>query len=152
MKGNCADLHLGGVVKLPGLTASSWATRPLPRSRTGQGITSPVTPTRAKRPPPPCKAGFGGLSDDTTAGTVARHNGPVERAGWRVATGRARFIRVLGGWSRSGQRPYRHDSAVTGRGWRSHPEGAGPPEAGQVRRRAWGPSGARRAKPGGVRD
>ncbi|HCO2414110.1 TPA: hypothetical protein N7N82_004786, partial [Escherichia coli] len=39
--------------------------------------------------PPPCKAGFGGLSDDTTAGTVARHNGPVERAGWRVATGRA---------------------------------------------------------------
>ncbi|HAE1467949.1 TPA_asm: hypothetical protein G3A11_23665, partial [Salmonella enterica subsp. enterica serovar Infantis] len=92
------------------------------------------------------------LSDDTAAGTVARHNGPVERAGWRVATGRARFIRVLGGWSRSGQRPYRHDSAVTGRGWRSHPEGAGPPEAGQVRRRAWGPSGARRAKPGGVRD
>ncbi|EHY7371155.1 TPA: hypothetical protein ACG616_004115 [Escherichia coli] len=89
MKGNCADLHLGGVVKLPGLTASSWATRPLPRSRTGQGITSPVTPTRAKRPSPPCKAGFGGLSDDTTAGTVARHNGPVERAGWRVATGRA---------------------------------------------------------------
>ncbi|WP_413181761.1 hypothetical protein [Escherichia coli] len=71
MKGNCADLHLGGVVKLPGLTASSWATRPLPRSRTGQGITSPVTPTRAKRPPPPCKAGFGGLSDDTTAGTTA---------------------------------------------------------------------------------
>ncbi|ECC7837967.1 hypothetical protein DDU77_20475 [Salmonella enterica] len=36
MKGNCADLHLGGVVKLPGLTASSWATCP----------------------PPPCKAGF----------------------------------------------------------------------------------------------
>ncbi|HAB1026824.1 TPA_asm: hypothetical protein GB115_18445, partial [Salmonella enterica subsp. enterica] len=69
----------------------------------------PVTPTRAKRPPPPCKAGFGGLSDDTAAGAVARHNGPVERAGWRVATGRARFIRVLGGWSRSGQRPYRHD-------------------------------------------
>ncbi|EDW8175013.1 hypothetical protein BBR18_004703 [Salmonella enterica subsp. enterica serovar 4,[5],12:b:-] len=60
MKGNCADLHLGGVVKLPGLTASSWATRPLPRSRTGQGVTSPVTPTRAKHPPPPCKAGFGG--------------------------------------------------------------------------------------------
>ncbi|MDC9184918.1 hypothetical protein PSJ59_24375 [Escherichia coli] len=54
------------MVKLPGLTASSWATRP-----------------------PSCKAGFGGLSDDTTAGTVARHNGPVERAGWRVATGRA---------------------------------------------------------------
>ncbi|MDL7279011.1 hypothetical protein QS594_24860, partial [Escherichia coli] len=50
-----------------------------------------------KRPPPPCKAGFGGLSDDTAAGAVARHNGPVERAGWRVATGRARFIRVLGG-------------------------------------------------------
>ncbi|EAA1702782.1 hypothetical protein DMM22_24020, partial [Salmonella enterica subsp. enterica] len=75
MKGNCADLHLGGAVKLPGLTASSWATRPLPRSGTGQGVTSPVTPTRAKRPPPPCKAGFGGLSDDTAAGTVARHNG-----------------------------------------------------------------------------
>ncbi|EBG7945436.1 hypothetical protein FJI00_23375 [Salmonella enterica] len=109
MKGNCADLYLGGVVKLPGLTASSWATRPLPRSGTGQGVTSPVTPTRAKRPPPPCKAGFGGLSDDTAAGAVARHNGPVERAGWRVATGRARFIRVLGGWPRSGQRPYRHD-------------------------------------------
>ncbi|KAB0874949.1 hypothetical protein FZI38_22435, partial [Cronobacter sakazakii] len=54
-------------------------------------------------------AGFGGLSDDTAAGAVARHNGPVERAGWRVATGRARFIRVLGGGSRSGQRPYRHD-------------------------------------------
>ncbi|XSY98270.1 hypothetical protein ACNF2I_22810 (plasmid) [Escherichia coli] len=41
-----------------------------------------MTPTRAKHPPPPCKAGFGGLSDDTAAGTVARHNGPVERAGW----------------------------------------------------------------------
>ncbi|EAY5785939.1 hypothetical protein PK24_21995 [Salmonella enterica] len=55
MKGNCADLHLGGVVKLPGLTASSWATRPLPRSRMGQGVTSPVTPTRAKHPPLPAK-------------------------------------------------------------------------------------------------
>ncbi|EBM1570751.1 hypothetical protein DU633_24245, partial [Salmonella enterica] len=44
---------------------------------------------QGEAPPPPCKAGFGGLSDDTAAGTVARHNGPVERAGWRVATGRA---------------------------------------------------------------
>ncbi|EBO9297409.1 hypothetical protein S380_21915 [Salmonella enterica] len=96
MKGNCADLNLGDVVKLPGLAGSN----------------------RETRPPPPCKAGFSGLSHDAAAGTVARHNGPVERAGWRVATGRARFIRVLGGWPQCGQRPYRHVSAgVAGRYW-----------------------------------
>ncbi|EFT2498076.1 hypothetical protein N7X13_004341 [Salmonella enterica] len=69
-----------------------------------------MTPTRATRRPPSCKAGFSPPSDDAAAGTVARHNGPVERAGWRVATGRARFIRVLGRWPQRGQRPYRHDT------------------------------------------
>ncbi|WP_371905031.1 hypothetical protein [Salmonella enterica] len=72
--------------------------RQLRRSQPGRRgqIAGPCGIKPGDAPTPPCKAGFSGLSHDAAAGTVARHNGPVERAGWRVATGRARFIRVLG--------------------------------------------------------
>ena len=88
MKGNCADLHLGGAVNCRALRHRAGRRAHFPE-RNGAGRYVAGDADQGEAPTLPCKAGFGGLSDDTAAGTVARHNGPVERAGWRVATGRA---------------------------------------------------------------
>ena len=104
MKGNCADSTWAAWSnsRAYGIELGDAPTSP---ERNGAGRYVAGDADQGEAPTLPAKPVLAGCQDDTAAGAVARHNGPVEWAGWRAATGRARFIRVLGIWSRSGQRP-----------------------------------------------
>jgi len=103
-----------------------------PKPATERESPEPLPPTR-QRPNP-----F--LPDPAHSPPAQLPQSPAQRAA--VVTARLAGPGRICALVRRQRRAYGGNSThlkhQPGRGWRSHPEGAGPPQAGQVRRREWG--------------